>query len=1231
MANFYLNQLSISYLTQGILALVFSLYLIRLKDKTRPTVLLTLSMIGTAGFLVSRFFYKSLVPHSAWQPYALFVQYGFVPLLIISLVLFAYAYPYSDVRQQKEQRWAVRAAVLGGLISVYVMIRLAFFQIESSHSLIINFYIFLGNLWVIVVLLRRSVMLADTADRRHWLAKLWQPQNRAASGAKGFGLAIALIAGAAIPSIMSEAGLISRSLGNSLQTVLTLSAIFVFAIIFFNHASEPSRITVKLVGITLFTVLTVLGILGFVVAPFYERAYQNQHLPTMPQTILFEPNAAGGYDIRQETHPFRLNQDGRALTLPQGRSAATPLVLPFTFPFYGQEWDAVYVSKNGIVTFDKPFYHRATQFGQQVAIAPLLLDLDLSAENSGIFVAETADSVTITWYEIPARNGTETNTFQLTLYENGRIAINYAAIAPNQVYGTDLLHGPWLAGLLPGNQNQQAFTLRLNEDLPVSIQQSVAIIEPYQTDFHAYLHQRMLSLAILVIATTIILILGIPYFFRINFLQPLHELVAGMEQVNEGNLAVSLPIRYTDEIGFVTESFNGMVTSIKQADQFKDEFLANTSHELRTPLNGIVGLTESLLAGDTGELTAEQSQNLEMIAASSRRLVQLVNDILDFSQLKHSELALHRQPTDLHTLATLVLALSEPLVQNKPLTLVNEVPTDLPLASADENRVQQILHNLVGNAIKFSQQGEIKVSARALSSGRLEIAVSDMGIGIPAERLEQIFMPFVQGDGSTARLYGGTGLGLSITRQLVELHNGQIQVQSIPGKGSTFTFTLPISQEEEVATAPSTAVSAPPPMTTSPTLPTKPIVASEETAVIAATQNVFQILLVDDEPINLQILKSFLTPHGYQTITAQDGLEALELVKQGLEPDLIILDVMMPRMTGYETCQHLRQVFPPQNTPIIMLTARNQVFDLVQGFNVGANDYLTKPFARDELLTRIRSHLQLAQTNRAYGRFVPNEILRFLNRESIIDVQLGDQTEQTMTVLFADVRDFTGLSATLTAEESFHFINTLLGRMGPLVRQHRGFIDKYMGDSIMALFPGEADDAVQAAIAMQMELKQFNQEQAADGHQPIKIGIGIHTGSLMLGTIGEQQRMEGTVISNAVNTGSRIESLTKQYGVCTLVSGTTVTHLAEPSRYQIRFIDEVQVKGKQGSVGVYELFDADEMREAKAVVKELFETAVSYYHTGEYETAVAYLEQVLTHLPHDRVSRIYLERARLHL
>jgi two-component system sensor histidine kinase ChiS len=211
-------------------------------------------------------------------------------------------------------------------------------------------------------------------------------------------------------------------------------------------------------------------------------------------------------------------------------------------------------------------------------------------------------------------------------------------------------------------------------------------------------------------------------------------------------------------------------------------------------------------------------------------------------------------------------------------------------------------------------------------------------------------------------------------------------------------------------------------------------------------------LIVDDEPVNLQVLVNHLSLQNYAITQASNGIEALATIENGFKPDLILLDVMMPRMTGYEVCQKIRQQFPANELPVVMLTAKNQVSDLVIGLNVGANDYLTKPISKHELLARIKTHLQLSNINIAYSRFVPHEFLKLLNKESIIEVQLGDQVQKDMSILFSDIRNFTTLSERMTPTENFQFINSYLSRMEPAIRENHGFIDKYIGDGIMALF-----------------------------------------------------------------------------------------------------------------------------------------------------------------------------------
>ncbi len=280
---------------------------------------------------------------------------------------------------------------------------------------------------------------------------------------------------------------------------------------------------------------------------------------------------------------------------------------------------------------------------------------------------------------------------------------------------------------------------------------------------------------------------------------------------------------------------------------------------------------------------------------------------------------------------------------------------------------------------------------------------------------------------------------------------------------------------------------------------------------------------------------------------------------------------------------------------------------------------------------RIKFTSELFQLNEAFSRFVPRQLLQFLEKESIIDVQLGDQVQKEMSVLFSDIRDFTTLSERMTPQDNFKFINDYLSRMEPVIIEHQGFIDKYIGDAIMALFSGSADDAVKAGIAMLHRLADYNQYLVNSSGVPIQIGIGINTGSLMLGTVGGKNRMDGTVISDAVNLASRLEGLTKNYGVSLLISHHTFTQLKDVNQYAFRILDRVHVKGKSAKVSVYEIFDADppNIRDGKLITKTTFEEALLLYNLHSFTDAAKLFEDVLSINPQDKVARLYLDRCHL--
>lgn len=268
--------------------------------------------------------------------------------------------------------------------------------------------------------------------------------------------------------------------------------------------------------------------------------------------------------------------------------------------------------------------------------------------------------------------------------------------------------------------------------------------------------------------------------------------------------------------------------------------------------------------------------------------------------------------------------------------------------------------------------------------------------------------------------------------------------------------------------------------------------------------------------------------------------------------------------------------------------------------------------------------------NRAYSRFVPREFLSFLGKESIVDVALGDQVQQEMTIMFSDIRNFTALSEKMSPSQNFQFINEYLSEMEPVVKAYHGFIDKYIGDSIMALFPDSADDAVCGGIAMLLKLADFNQRRKKICEPPVDIGIGLHTGSLMLGTIGGQNRMDGTVISDAVNLASRVEGLTKIYGASLLITENTFNRLKDPNEYAIRIIDKVKVKGKSQPVIVFEVLDGEVLktRDSKLATLDTFTNAMIAYQRQHFKIAEELFAECVQINPLDKAAKIYLKRAK---
>ena len=419
---------------------------------------------------------------------------------------------------------------------------------------------------------------------------------------------------------------------------------------------------------------------------------------------------------------------------------------------------------------------------------------------------------------------------------------------------------------------------------------------------------------------------------------------------------------------------------------------------------------------------------------------------------------------------------------------------------------------------------------------------------------------------------------------------------------------------------------------------------------MAAPARIFSVGVSD---ANFEILQTALRGAGQADVRAGTTAQALEAIA-GRSVELMILDLTLP---GAEIVKVMQAAAPGggarSRVPVILLAPPGAEERVASCLQHGAEDYIATPLDGGKPVLIVR-RIQLCLQRRwlrdatvrlksragvpeetvaielhtnASSRFVPREFLENLGRQSLTDVRLGDHVERDMTVFFSDIRDFTALSESLTPQENFDFLNSYLRQVTPIIRARHGFVDKYIGDAIMALFPRSAGDALNAAVELQARVVSYNDGRRAARYQPVQIGIGLHRGPLILGTIGEEERMQTTVIADAVNVASRIEGLTKTYGVSLLVSGSVVDALdqTQRDRHNLRNLGAVKAKGKASSVEIFECFDNDppELIEHKQRTGGVFAAGLEQFRQGLILTAGKIFTQLAEINPNDTVAVHY--------
>ncbi|MHA7963726.1 hybrid sensor histidine kinase/response regulator [Paenibacillus sp. CAU 1782] len=468
----------------------------------------------------------------------------------------------------------------------------------------------------------------------------------------------------------------------------------------------------------------------------------------------------------------------------------------------------------------------------------------------------------------------------------------------------------------------------------------------------------------------------------------------------------------------IADRNNKLAAKLQQEDKIKDEFLAHTSHELRNPLHGILNLSHTVLERDYKRLDEKSIVDLQTVLSIGRRMNILLGDLLDVSKLKGTGIQLHKGNVHLHRIVDKTIDSLQFLSGSKPVFVLNEIPVQLKPVYADENRLAQILFNLLHNAIKYTPEGNITVTAKE-HNGFAEVAVRDTGIGISPEKLELIFEPYQQGKTEDHLQGGGFGLGLGICKQLVELHGSSLTVESREGTGSVFAFKLPLAKQGDIQAcineetleevyerdfrgapekAPTQAALLPSPIMEAARLTAASLEESHNQSMDGYKEGDIAILAVDDEPVNLQVITHILSMDGdIKVHTTTSALEALEKLKTR-RWDLVISDVMMPEMSGYTLTSLIRDSFELHELPVLLLTARSQPEDVEAGLLAGASDYIAKPVNAIELRARVRMLLRLKQSVRErlnleaawlQAQIKPHFVMNTLN--SIVALSSDDQ------------------------------------------------------------------------------------------------------------------------------------------------------------------------------------------------------------------------------------------------
>ena len=1031
-------------------------YLLSLKNRSNQTRTLIVYLLLLAGMILTGFLQRSVL--APWQPWFFPFRLFFVMAAQTALLQFSYIF----LAEPGRRRVAV-VVLAAATLTVVTAIAMGVGVVTPGRiappvplERLVTALLLVLTLAPPLVFFTRSISasrraLEKSRDRagdriafRHAWSLIARPIGPEARGLRGFGLLTTLPLVLVANGLLAVYGILSIPVRDLIIVAIGSVYIFGFVVHYLSYARERSSVHAKLVGSALVAALLVLQVVSSILyTP--ERLVSGAGIrPLDGHAIHFRPLADGGYRVR---HDRQIRPQDTAADSAVEVSPLEPVQLGFEFPFYGQTWRSVYVVESGFLAFGttpRPERGFSTQafvalegtYSGSPKIMPLYAGLSLDRGGTMTYV-KTTGAVVFTWRDVPQRHTARRSTFQVRLHSDGSIDFVYLDV------GVALDTGA--IGLTPGGERPAMVALDLFGTNGLDSPAGTGVVENLTLRYRHHAHRQLFPLVALIFATAGVILVGFPFFYRLVLTQPMQRLLDGLRRVDQGALDTQIDVGTEDELGAFAAHFNRMTASLRRSelvlkehaaqleqrvqerteelaaqnllleeqsrrlleiDEIKSRFFANLSHEFRTPLTLTIGPLEDLHSGLHGEQTAEVLEQLDLAIRNARRVLRLINQMLDIAKIEADQLSLRIQTTDLGQFLSDLGRAFVPLAERKHMHFDVDIPAQAVWVECDPSQLEKVFTNLLSNAFKFTPEGgAIRLAVQDPGASEdpdesVTVTIRDNGPGIQADQLEHVFERFYQADGTTPSLQAGTGIGLALAKELVELHDGRLTVDSEAGFGATFTVRLPASGD------PVRAVQGE--QTLDPTFEE----ARQQVWDLAAGSDLIQdtesetthddrttVLVVDDNAEVRAYIRKHLVGQ-YRVVEAEDGAVALQTARS-LLPDLVVSDVMMPNMDGSSLCRALKRDPELDYVPVILLTAKATEADKLDGLGLGADDYLSKPFSMPELAARIGNLIESRRRLKArYSRpiqlatthvEVDSADQSFLQRlQGVIEEQLGD-------------------------------------------------------------------------------------------------------------------------------------------------------------------------------------------------------------------------------------------------